>query len=150
MRVLQLDDIHHALERQLVKIKAVTDVIIGGDGLRIVVDHHGAVAVVTDGMKGLYAAPVELYGRTDTVGAGAQYDDGFLIALVMYVIGNAAIGEIQIIGLRRELTGKGVYLLHYRQDAQTLSVLAHLHHRLVHRHLLSESHSPCDLEIREA
>ena len=68
----------------------------------------------------------------------------------MYVVGNAAVGEVQIIGLRRELTGEGVYLLHYRQDAQTLSVLAHLHHCLVHRHLLSESHSPCDLEIREA
>ena len=62
MRVLQLDDIHHALEGQLVKIKAVADVIIGGYGLRIVVDHHGAVAVVTDGMKGLNATPVELYG----------------------------------------------------------------------------------------
>ena len=65
--VLQLEDIHHALESQLVEIEAVAHVVVGGDGLRVVVNHHGAVSVLADSLERLHAAPVELHGGADTV-----------------------------------------------------------------------------------
>ena len=69
MRVLHLDDIHHTFEREFLEIETVAYVVVGGNGLRVVVDHHRTETVVADGVKGLYAAPIELDGRTDTVGA---------------------------------------------------------------------------------
>ena len=53
----------------------------------------------------------------------------------MYIVLGAAIGQIQIIGLRGELSGKRVYLFHHRQYTHLFAVLAHLQDRLVHAHL---------------
>lgn len=53
--VLQLKDIHHTLEGKLVEIKAVAHIIVGRYRLGIVVDHHGAVTLLTDRIQGLHA-----------------------------------------------------------------------------------------------
>ena len=87
--VLQLEDIHHALEGQLVEIKAVAHVVVGGDGLGVVVNHHGAVSVLANGLERLHAAPVELYGGADTVSTGAEHYDGALVVEVLHIVGYA-------------------------------------------------------------
>ena len=68
VRVLQVEDVHDALEGELVEVEAVAHVVVGGDGLGIIVNHHTAVALLADGVQGLHAAPVELYAGADAVG----------------------------------------------------------------------------------
>ena len=58
---LELDDIHHTLEGELVEEQAVTHIIVGRYGLGVVVDHHAAVALLADGVERLHTTPVELY-----------------------------------------------------------------------------------------
>ena len=90
MGILQFENIHHALEGELVEVKTVAHVIVRRHGFGVVVYHDTAVAFLADGVQGLHAAPVELYGRTDAVGAGAQYDDGLAVAEVTDIICRAA------------------------------------------------------------
>ena len=61
MRVLQFDDVHHTLEGEFVKVEAVAHVVVGGDCLRVVVDHHRTVAILPDSVKCLNTTPVKLY-----------------------------------------------------------------------------------------
>ena len=150
VRVLQLDDIHHPFEGQFIEIESVADIVVGRNGFGVVVDHHGTEAVGADGVQGLYAAPVELDGRTDTVGAGAEDDDGFLVAEVVDVVLDAAVGKVEVIGLCGELAGQCVYLFDDRQYAQPFAVLAHLQNRLIHGHGSTQTHGTCHLEIGEA
>ena len=147
--VLQLEDIHHALEGQLVEIKAVAHVVVGGDGLGVVVYHHGAVSVLANGLERLHAAPVELHGGADTVSTGAEHDDGALVVEVLHIVGYARVGQVEVVGLCGELTGEGVYLLHHRQNAFALAVVARHEDGLVHIHLLAEAQGFGNLEIRE-
>ena len=69
MRILQFNDIHHPFESQLVEIQAVTHIIIGRNRFRIIVDHHRAIALLSNGVQRLHTTPVELHRRTDTVGS---------------------------------------------------------------------------------
>ena len=89
--ILQFENIHHALEGELVEVKTVAHVIVRRHGFGVVVYHDTAVAFLADGVQGLHAAPVELYGRTDAVGAGAQYDNGLAVAEVTDIICRATI-----------------------------------------------------------
>ena len=68
IRLLHVDDIEHALKGELVEIQAVAHIIIGRDGLGIIVDHHAAPTLLADGVQRLHATPVELYRRTDAIG----------------------------------------------------------------------------------
>ena len=46
---LKVDDVHHALEGQLVEVEAVTHVVVGRHGLRVVVYHDRTPALLADG-----------------------------------------------------------------------------------------------------
>ena len=48
--LLDLDDVHDALEGEFVEIEAVAHVVVGADGLWVVVDHDGLVALVACGL----------------------------------------------------------------------------------------------------
>ena len=60
MRILQFDNIHDAFEGQLIEIETVAHIIISRNGLRVVVNHHRTVTVLSDGIKCLNATPIEL------------------------------------------------------------------------------------------
>ena len=74
VRILELDDVHHSLEGQFVEIEPVAHVIVGGHGLRVVVDEHSPVALFLDRLQAGYRAPVEFNRGTDPVGPGAKND----------------------------------------------------------------------------
>ena len=74
MRILKVMDIHYTLECEFVKIETVTHIVVGRYSLRIVVYHHSPVSLVTDCLKGVYGAPVELNRTTDTVSTGSEND----------------------------------------------------------------------------
>ena len=150
MRILQLDNIHYTLERQLIEIESVTYIIVRGNGLRIVVDHDRPETIASDGIQRLHATPVKLNRRTDSVCPGPQHDNRLVVTRIMYIVLGPTISQIQIIGLRGELSGKRVYLLHHRQYTHLFAVLAHPQDRLVHAHLFSQPHCTGNLEIRES
>ena len=150
MRVLQFDDIHDALKSQFIEIEPVTYIVVGRNGLRVIIDHYRAETIIADGIQRLYATPVKLHRRTDTISSRAEHDDGFAVACIMHVILRAAIRQIEIIGLRRELSGQRVDLFHHRQNSHFLTEFTHLNDSLIHRHLFAETYSAGYLEIREA
>ena len=59
--VFEFDDVHDTFEGELVEIEAVAHVVVGGHCLGVVIYHYRAVAFLSDGVKGLYSTPVELY-----------------------------------------------------------------------------------------
>ena len=73
--LLQLDDLHDVLERQRLEIQAVGGVVVGGDRLRIAVDHDRLVADLLQREGGVHAAVVELDALADAVRPAAQDDD---------------------------------------------------------------------------
>ncbi len=148
MGILQFENIHHALEGKLVEIKAVAHIIVRRHGFRIIVYHDTAVALLADGVQSLHATPVELYGRTDTVGAGAQYDDALLVAQIMNVVGNTAIRQVQIVGLCGIFGGKSINLLYYGQDACMLTIVANVQDAVFH--VSFEADGTGNLEIGKA
>ncbi len=68
-------DGEHVFKHQRLEVEAVAGVVVGGDGLRIAVDHDGFVAVVLEREGGVAAAVVELDALADAIGAGAENDD---------------------------------------------------------------------------
>ena len=122
VRILQVEDIHDALESEFVKIKAVAHVVVGRYSFRIVVNHHTAITFLADSIECLHAAPVELNRRTDTVSARAQHNDALAVAQIVYIIGHATIGQIQIVCLRRIFGSQGVNLLHHGYNATLLAM----------------------------
>ena len=157
MGILEFDDVHDALEGEFVEIETIAHVVVCGDSLGIVVDHHGAVSLAADGVEGLYATPVELYAGADAIGSGTEHDDGAAVVLVVDIVSNGrvaaytAIGEIEVVGVGGILGGEGVYLLHGGHDAIVLSHGADGESGLGHAvEFLFESHGTGYLEIGEA
>ena len=60
MRLFQVDDVEHTLKGQLVEVETVAHVIVCRYGFRIIVNHHTAPALLTDGAESLHTTPVEL------------------------------------------------------------------------------------------
>ncbi len=151
MRILQFDDVHHTFKCQLIKIETVTHVIVGRHGLRVVVDHDAAVALLADGVERLHATPVELHRRADAVSTRPEHDDRLAVGAEGDVALHARIGDIEVVGLRRILRGQGVNLLDNGQDAIRLALAAHHEHGLVHVAQLGlEADGTGNLEVGEA
>ena len=113
------DDLEDVLEGQRLEVQAGGDVVVGGDGLRVAVDHHGLVAGLAQRHGGVDAGVVELDALADAVGAGAEDQDGRLGVqrnLVLLVV-----GRVVVRGVGGELGGAGVHGLVDRADAQGLA-----------------------------
>ena len=78
--LLDPDDVHHVLRVQGLKIQAVGGVVVGGDGLRVVVDDDHVVAHFPKGPDGVDGAVVELDALADADRAGAEHHDHGLAA----------------------------------------------------------------------
>ena len=75
IRLLKVDDIHDTLEGQFVEIKTVAHVIIGRNGLWVVVDHHALMTLLAGSLECIDRTPVELDRRADAIGTRTK-DDG--------------------------------------------------------------------------
>src|SRR5699024_5469068 len=112
---------HDVLEGQRHEVQAIGGVVVGGDGLRVAVDHHGLVANAGELEGRVDAGVVELDTLADAVRAGAQDDDLFLILLRLNLglgVRVQLIGAVVVRGLRLELTGAGVHGLEDWVDAE--------------------------------
>ena len=78
--LLQLDHAEHVLQRQRLEVQPVRGVVVGGDRLRVAVDHDRVAARRADGHRGVHAAVVELDALADPVRARAQDDHRGVVA----------------------------------------------------------------------
>ena len=62
-----LNHIEHILEGERLEIEAVRGVVIGGNGLRIAIHHHGDEALLPQGEGGMATAVIELDALADAV-----------------------------------------------------------------------------------
>ncbi len=147
VRIFQLEDIHHTLEGQFVEVKAVTHIIVGRNRFGVVVDHHRTPALLTDRFQRLHAAPIELDRAADPVSAGTQHDDGAMVAQILHIVFRTAIGQVQVVRLRRIFGGQRIDLLHDRDDTVLFTELAYLHHTFFYIPFKAEGTG--DLEIGE-
>jgi len=81
-------------EGQGVEEEPIGDVVVGGDGLRVAVDHDGLVAI-GQGHRGVNTGVVELNALADPVRTRAQDDDGLTLAgchLGLQVVAGVEVG----------------------------------------------------------
>src|SRR5713226_10398594 len=64
-RLFALGHLQDVLDRQWLEIEAIGSVVVGGNGLRVAVDHHRFVACPTQRKRGMDAAVVELDSLAD-------------------------------------------------------------------------------------
>ena len=67
MRLLQVNDIQHPLQRQLIEVEPIRHIVVGADRLGVVIDHDGVVALLLDRLEGRDTTPVKLDRATDVV-----------------------------------------------------------------------------------
>ena len=75
VRLLDIDDVEDVLVGERLEIEPVGGVVIGGDRLRVAVDHDRLVAVLCQGEDAVHAAVVELDPLADPVRPAAQDHD---------------------------------------------------------------------------
>ena len=127
-------DLQDGLEAEFVEVEPVAAVVVGRNGLRVVVDDDGLPASLPEGIHGVDPAPVEFDAAADAVGAGTQDDDGpRAVVGGNDVVLAPVVGQIQVVGPGREFGGQRIDLFDARMDAQGEPPLADLGLRpLVH------------------
>ena len=105
-------NVPHILGAEGLKVEAVGGVVVGGDGLRVVVDYHHVVAQLPEGPHAVDAAVVEFYALAYADGAGTQNHDHGLSAAGE--VGGLAVfvkAGIEVGGLGVKFRGAGVHHL---------------------------------------
>ena len=69
LRLLDPDDLEHVLEGERLEVEPVAGVVVGGDRLRVAVDHDGLEPGLPQREAGVHAAVVELDALADAVRA---------------------------------------------------------------------------------
>ena len=96
--LFKIDDVHHILGSQRLKIQLVGGGVVGGDGLGVIVDDDGLVARLFDGHDGVDGGVVEFHALTDADGTRAQYHDLLFVRQpgdVPAGVGGVEVGDIR-------------------------------------------------------
>ena len=83
--LLDVVNVQNFFKRERLEVQAIAGVVIGGDGLRITVDHDRLGVELRERVGGVAAAVIEFNALADAVGAAAQDHDLFAIAGVGFV-----------------------------------------------------------------
>ena len=75
VRLLGLDNAGHVLRSQRLEVQTVSGIEVGGDGLRVVVDDDGLIALFLECPGTMYGAEVKLDTLSDTDRAGTKDED---------------------------------------------------------------------------
>src|ERR1039457_2390293 len=117
-----LADGEHIFEGERLEVEAVAGVVVGGDRLRIAVDHDGFVAILTQRVGGVAAAVIEFNSLPDAVGAGTENDDLLLRRGRRFVF--FFVSGVEIWSVAFELRGAGIDPLVDRLQAVLLAEVA--------------------------
>src|SRR5664280_642669 len=113
---LGLDHLEHVFDGQRLEVQPVGGVVVGGDRLRIAVDHHGLVAGGGQREAGVHAGVVELDALADPVRPAAQ--DQHLAPAGAADLGLFVVGRVVVRRGAGASSGTGVYGLEHRPQAQ--------------------------------
>ena len=119
-----VDDLEHVLERQRLEVQPVRGVVVGGDGLRVAVDHDGLEAVLAQRERRVHAAVVELDALADAVRPAAQDHDLRCVGRLRLAL--LLVGGVHVGGGGGELGRAGVDALEHRAHAQRVAARAHV------------------------
>ena len=136
----RLNDLHDVFERERLEVQARGDVVVGGDGLRVAVDHDGLVPGRSQHHGGVHARVVEFNALTDPVGARTENHDRRIRVrgdLVLVVVAGVVVGREGL-----ELGRTRVNGLEHGADVQGVADTTH--------HGLVQVHQFTDLGVREA
>jgi hypothetical protein len=105
--LLVVADVEDVLERERLEEKFVAGVVVGGDGLRVGVDHQRFVADFAEGEGGVDATVVELDALPDAVGPAAE-DHDFLLGAGADFVELVVVRRIIVRRVGFEFGGAGV------------------------------------------
>ena len=105
--LLAVADGEHLLGRERLEVEAVGGVVVGGDGLRVAVDHDRLVAERAERLRRVDAAVVELDPLPDPVRPRAEDDDARLVAVRRGLV-LLAPGGVEVVRGRLDLAGARV------------------------------------------
>ena len=112
---------HHVFQRQRLEVEAIAGVVVGGNRLRVAIDHDGLVTIIVQRESGMAAAVVELDSLADAVRPGAQDDDFLLVGGRRFVF--FLVGGIEVRRVALEFGGASVDVLVHRANAELLAQL---------------------------
>src|SRR5437868_1440365 len=115
-RLFALHYVENVLEGERLEVKLVGDVEIGGDGLRVRVDHDRLVTLLAQRQCRAHAAVVELDALSDAVRTTAEDDDRLLARPGAFAF--LVVATVQIWRRRWKLTGTGIDHLVSRDDSK--------------------------------
>ena len=101
-----VDDFEDILEGERLEIQPVTGVVVGGDGLRVAVDHDGLNIGISQSESRVNTGVVEFDSLADAVWPGPQ--NHYLPSVRWRHLGRQVVARVVIRRIRRELTGAGV------------------------------------------
>ncbi len=140
MGLLFLNDVHHILQGDRLEEQLVRGIIIGGDGLRIVIDNMGLYPLLSQGHDRMNGAVVELYPLADPDRARAQDED--LLPAGGHKLALGIVGGVVIWSGGLELRSAGIHHLEGGNDLQGAAQVSYL--------LPASSHHRSDLLIGKA
>jgi len=116
---------HHlqdVLQGERLEVQPARGVVVGGDRLRVAVDHDGLVAGLRERERGVHAGVVELDALADAVRPAAQDDDLGFVAPGDF--GLVVVRGVQVRGAGGELRRAGVHRVVHRPDPEPPADLA--------------------------
>ena len=110
--LFHLDDVHDILGEQRLEIQPVGGIVVGGDGLGVVVDDDDLVAQLLERPDAVDGGVIELDALADPDGTGAQHhDDGLAGPGEGPGLAEAVKGGVEIRRLGVELRAAGIHHL---------------------------------------
>ena len=116
-------DLQHVLKRQWLEVQPVGGIVVGGDRLRVAVDHDGFDAILAQCERCVDAAVVELDALADPVRTAAEDHD--LAPLARLRLALLLVGRIQVGGVAGELGRARIHALVHRMQPVGMPALAH-------------------------
>lgn len=104
------------------------------------VDHDSLLAHLLECKGSADSAPIELDGRTNSVDSTSKNESSVVIE--GDIVGGGVVRSVQVVGISRELGGKGINLLHEWLDTEVLTASADL--------ILSAADGIGDLSVGES
>ncbi|KAF3384345.1 hypothetical protein F1880_003105 [Penicillium rolfsii] len=120
---LELVDIQDGLEVDVLEVQTISLVVIGTDGLRVVVNHDGLVALLAESTNGAHRAPIELDRGTDTVDTRSQ--NHYTMVVKLEIVLRGIVSEVEIVSHSREFGSDSIDLLDNGGDASLNTHAAH-------------------------
>ncbi len=122
--LLRVVDVEHLFEGERLEVETVAGVVVGGDGLRVAVDHDRLDAELLQSVGSMTAGVVEFDALADSVGPGAK--DHHLLARARLRLALALVAGVEVGREALKLGSAGIDAIEAGGDAEFLAARADL------------------------